>query len=42
MLPDGGATVEVAGRQPDGTWLWVVDQPSFPAPPAEPQIPEDR
>jgi ketosteroid isomerase-like protein len=26
-LPDGGATVEVARRQPDGTWLWVMDQP---------------
>ncbi|MGI5493539.1 YybH family protein [Microtetraspora malaysiensis] len=28
-LPDGGATVEVARRQPDGTWLWVIDQPSL-------------
>jgi ketosteroid isomerase-like protein len=27
-LPDGGATVEVARRQPDGTWLWVIDQPN--------------
>lgn len=36
VLPDGGATVEVARRQPDGTWLWVIDQPSFPAPPAAP------
>lgn len=26
-LPGGGATVEVARRQPDGTWLWAVDQP---------------
>ncbi|WP_026401062.1 YybH family protein [Actinomadura rifamycini] len=26
-LPDGGATAEVARRQPDGTWLWVMDQP---------------
>ena len=25
----GGATVEVARRQPDGTWLWVIDQPSI-------------
>jgi len=25
----GGATVEVAHRQPDGTWLWRVDQPSI-------------
>jgi hypothetical protein len=23
-----GATVEVARRQPDGTWLWLIDQPS--------------
>ncbi|MFF3669516.1 YybH family protein [Microtetraspora malaysiensis] len=28
-LPDGGATVEVARRQDDGTWLWVIDQPSL-------------
>ena len=26
-LPGGGATVGVARRQPDGTWLWAVDQP---------------
>lgn len=26
-LPDGGVTVEVARRQGDGTWLWVIDQP---------------
>ena len=24
----GDATVEVARRQPDGTWLWLIDQPS--------------
>jgi ketosteroid isomerase-like protein len=30
-LPDGGATVEVARRQPDGTWRWVIDQPALPA-----------
>lgn len=24
----GNATVEVARRQADGTWLWVIDQPS--------------
>ena len=24
----GGATAEVARRQPDGTWLWIVDQPN--------------
>jgi ketosteroid isomerase-like protein len=27
-LADGTITVEVARRQPDGTWLWVLDQPS--------------
>ena len=27
-LPSGGATAEVAQRQPDGTWLWVLDQPN--------------
>ncbi len=27
-LAGGGATAEVAQRQEDGTWLWVVDQPS--------------
>ncbi|GGS90373.1 hypothetical protein GCM10010176_037660 [Nonomuraea spiralis] len=29
-LPDGGVTVEVARRQPDGTWLWAIDQPRIP------------
>ena len=24
----GNATVEVARRQSDGTWLWLIDQPS--------------
>ena len=24
--PDGTVTAEVARRQPDGTWLWVIDQ----------------
>ena len=24
----GNATVEVARRQPDGTWLWTLDQPT--------------
>jgi ketosteroid isomerase-like protein len=24
----GGATAEIARRQPDGTWLWVADQPN--------------
>jgi ketosteroid isomerase-like protein len=26
-LVGGGATAEVARRQPDGPWLWVIDQP---------------
>ncbi|MFG1700057.1 YybH family protein [Nonomuraea sp. NPDC049309] len=30
-LPGGGVTVEVARRQQDGTWLWVIDQPALPA-----------
>lgn len=25
-LPDGTITAEVARRQPDGTWLWVLDR----------------
>ena len=25
---EGNATVEVARRQPDGTWRWMIDQPS--------------
>lgn len=28
-LPTGAVTVEIAHRQPDGSWLWAVDQPSF-------------
>jgi ketosteroid isomerase-like protein len=28
-LPSGGATVEVARLQPDGTWLWALDQPNI-------------
>jgi ketosteroid isomerase-like protein len=27
-LIDGGATAEVARRQSDGSWLWVIDQPN--------------
>jgi hypothetical protein len=25
-LPDGTVTAEVARRQNDGTWQWVIDQ----------------
>ena len=25
-LVDGGVTAEVARRQPDGTWRWLIDQ----------------
>lgn len=25
----GGVTVELARRQPDGTWLWAIDQPNI-------------
>lgn len=28
-LADGSVTVEIAHRQPDGSWLWAVDQPAF-------------
>jgi ketosteroid isomerase-like protein len=27
-LPGGGATAEVARRQPDGSWRWVADRPN--------------
>ena len=27
-LPDGEVTSEVARRQADGTWLWVIDRSS--------------
>ena len=27
-LVGGGATAEVARRQPDGNWLWAIDQPN--------------
>ena len=28
-LPDGTITVEVARRQTDGSWLWVIDHPAL-------------
>jgi ketosteroid isomerase-like protein len=28
-LPDGVITVEVARQQPDGSWLWAIDQPDL-------------
>lgn len=30
-LVDGGVTAEVARRQPDGTWRWLLDEPSIVA-----------
>lgn len=29
VMPDGVVTVEIARRQADGSWRWVVDQPSL-------------
>jgi len=28
-LTNGDVTVEIARRQPDGSWLWAVDQPAL-------------
>ncbi|MCC6209008.1 MAG: nuclear transport factor 2 family protein [Gammaproteobacteria bacterium] len=28
-LRDGNITAEIARRQPDGSWLWAVDQPAI-------------
>ncbi|NGO69106.1 YybH family protein [Streptomyces boncukensis] len=28
-LTDGDVIVEIARRQPDGTWLWAADQPTL-------------
>ncbi len=30
-LPNGTVTAEIAHRQADGTWLWVIDQPAISA-----------
>ncbi|WP_040839906.1 YybH family protein [Nocardia brevicatena] len=29
LLSSGDVTVEVAHRQPDGSWRWIIDQPSI-------------
>lgn len=28
-LPNGAVTAEIARKQIDGSWLWVIDQPSI-------------
>ncbi len=28
-LASGAVTAEVARQQPDGTWLWIIDQPGI-------------
>lgn len=28
-LPNGTVTAEIAQKQADGTWLWIIDQPSI-------------
>lgn len=28
-LPNGTVTAEVARRQPDGSWRWIIDQPAI-------------
>jgi uncharacterized protein (TIGR02246 family) len=28
-LVNGAVTAEVARRQPDGSWLWIIDQPAI-------------
>lgn len=35
-LPDGRTTAEIARRQPDGSWRWVIDQPDITAAPPGP------
>jgi ketosteroid isomerase-like protein len=34
-LPDGSVTSEVARRQSDGTWLWVIDKYSVASEPTQ-------
>ncbi|EHK54376.1 hypothetical protein MAXJ12_25443 [Mesorhizobium alhagi CCNWXJ12-2] len=29
VLTNGTVTVEVAARQEDGTWLWIIDHPAI-------------
>jgi hypothetical protein len=36
-LPDGTVTAEVARRQSDGTWLWVIDRFSISPEAANPE-----
>ena len=33
-LPNGDVTAEIARRQADGTWLWVIDQPKIGSSPS--------
>ena len=28
-MADGTVTAEIARQQPDGTWLWIIDQPAI-------------
>lgn len=29
LVANGTVTAEIARRQPDGTWLWAIDQPAI-------------
>ena len=37
-LPDGTVTAEIARRQTDGTWLWVIDQFSISSEVTSPHV----